>query len=261
MLLAIDAGNTNIVFAVFDGAKLIGSWRSATNAQRTADEHFVYLQSWLQNVPQVANKLTAAIISSVVPDATWNLRELCRERLVLEPMVIGDQRIDLGIKIMMDRPEEVGADRIVNAVAGIAQHKPPLLIIDFGTATTIDVVDTNGSYRGGVIAPGPHLSLQALHMAAAKLPRVEVAKPRQVIGTGTVSAMQSGIYWGYVAMIEGLVTRIKAELGQPAQVIATGGLAALFADATKTIDANDPDLTLRGLQLIYERNQGKIGTA
>ncbi|MBI1272825.1 MAG: type III pantothenate kinase [Alphaproteobacteria bacterium] len=254
MLLAIDAGNTNIVFAVFDGSKLLGSWRSATNAQRTADEHFVFLQTWLYEAGIDRKKLLHAVISNVVPEVTYHLHGLCRDFLGIKPMMVGIPDVKIDMKVVMDQPDEVGADRLVNAIAGLAIKKPPLLILDFGTATTIDVVNAEGDYAGGVIAPGPHLSLHALHNAAARLPRVEFARPQKVIGTGTVSAMQSGIFWGYIGMIEGLISRMKQEVGKGAEVIATGGLASLFADATDAIGLVDKDLTLRGLQIIHERN-------
>lgn len=257
MLLAIDAGNTNIVFAVFSGTELLGSWRALSRAERTADEHAVFLRAWLQEAEIDPAQLQAAIISSVVPDANFQLARLCSEHFGLPPLFVGDPRLDLGVKVMLERPEEVGADRIVNAVAAKAQHRPPFLVIDFGTATTIDYINADGNYCGGVIAPGANLSLQALHMAAAKLPRVAVARPDRLIGGNTVAAMQSGIFWGYIGMIEGLVRRMQQELGQDLPVIATGGLAGLFATATDIFTHRDVALTLRGLQLIYERNRGK----
>jgi len=255
MLLAIDAGNTNTVFALFDGAAQRGAWRAATNAQRTADEYAAFLKPLMREAGLAAEAVTAAIIGSVVPDANFNLLKLCRDHFGCEPMIVGKADVLPGIKIKIARPDETGADRIINAVAGVAAYKPPLLLVDFGTATTFDVVDAEGDYAGGVIAPGINLSLKALHMAAAKLPSVAITRPASVIGTGTVSAIQSGIYWGYVGLIEGLITRIVAEFGQPMTVIATGGLAALFKDALPAIAHIDPDLTLRGLQLIYERNR------
>lgn len=258
MLLAIDAGNTNIVFAVFSGKELLGSWRALSKADRTADEHAVFLRAWLAEAKIDPAKLQAAIISSVVPDANFQLARLCSVHLELQPIFVGDPKLDVGVKVKLDRPEEIGADRIVNAVATLAQYKPPFLVIDFGTATTIDYIDAEGSYCGGAIAPGANLSLQALHMAAAKLPRVAMAKPHRLIGTNTVTAMQSGIFWGYIGMIEGLVTRMQKEVGHKLPVIATGGLSSLFATATDIFTHRDVDLTLRGLQIIYERNIGKV---
>jgi type III pantothenate kinase len=199
----------------------------------------------------------AAIMASVVPEANFHLTKLCRDKFNCEPLMIGDPKLDIGIKIMLDRPEEIGADRIVNAVGGAAAFKPPLLIVDFGTATTFDVVDGDGNYQGGAIAPGINLSLQALHMAAAKLPHVGIAPSKRVIGKNTNEAIQSGVYWGYAGLIEGLIARIKKEFGKPMTVIATGGLAKLFSNAIDGIDHFDPDLTLRGLYKIYERNNKK----
>lgn len=257
MLLAIDAGNTNIVFAVFDGNRMLGAWRSATNVQRTADEYAVFLITLMQEAKLDPKRIDAAIMGSVVPEANFNLTKLCCDHFNCEPLVIGDPKLDVGIKILLDRPEEIGADRIVNAVGGLMSYKPPLLIIDFGTATTFDVVDEQGNYAGGAIAPGINLSLQALHMAAAKLPRIEVAKPKRVVGKNTVEAIQSGIYWGYVGLIEGWMMRLKKETGKNMTVIATGGLARLFEGVIEGIQHIEPDLTLRGLCHIYEHNRKK----
>ncbi len=254
MLLAIDAGNTNTVFALFDGAVMRGVWRSDTKAQRTGDEYAVFLHALMQEKGLDPKDITAAILGSVVPEANFNLVKLCREHFGCELRCVGTADIDPGIQILLDRPEEIGADRIINAVGGLAGHKPPLLIVDFGTATTFDVVDGDGNYIGGVIAPGIQLSLRALHMAAAKLPRIDVAPSKRVIGKNTQEAVQSGIYWGYVGLIDGLITRIKAEHGQPMTVLATGGLAALFRSVLPAIQHHDPDLTLKGLRLLHERN-------
>ena len=194
------------------------------------------------------------IIASVVPGATFNLKRLCKDHFGCEPVIVGQPGVDLGAKALVDRPEEVGADRLVNTVAAAATYKSPLIVIDFGTATTFDVVDADGNYCGGVIAPGLNLSLEALQMAASKLPRVEVQPPEHVIGRNTIACMQSGIFWGYVGLIEGLVSRIRAEYGEPMRVVATGGLAVLFAKATHVIEHTDNELTLRGLLLIHKRN-------
>ena len=254
MLLAIDAGNTNTVFALFDGERQLAAWRTSTNAQRTADEYAVFLATLMQSAGLAPKMIKAAIIGSVVPDANFNLVKLCRDHYGIAPLIVGTPQVRLNIEVKLDRPEEVGADRLINAVAGRAEHRTPLLIVDFGTATTFDVVDSDGNYRGGAIAPGINLSLQALHMAAAKLPRVAVAKPQKIIGTNTVQAIQSGVFWGYVGLIEGMISRIKAEFGQPMTVIATGGLASLYREAIPMIDHTDPDLTLKGLRLIYQLN-------
>ncbi len=254
MLLAIDSGNTNIVFAVFDGDLLRGEWRTSTDTERTADELGVWLNQILAIEGLSRLDIEAAIIASVVPAMVFSLKTLCRRYFHCEPLVVGDDGVDLGIRILLDRPEEVGADRLVNAVAAHHCYPAPLIVIDFGTATTFDVVDALGDYCGGAIAPGINLSLQALHNAAAKLPRVAIDRPKRVIGKATVPAMQSGIFWGYVGLIEGLVGRIEEEFGSEMLVVATGGLAPLFIDATPVIDRLDPDLTLRGLLHIYRRN-------
>ncbi len=256
MLLAIDSGNTNIVFAVYDGDILRGEWRASTDSERTADELGVWLTQLLTIEGLNRLDITAAIVASVVPAMVFGLKTLCRRYFRCEPLVVGDDGVDLGLSILLDRPEEVGADRLVNAVAAHKCYKGPLIVIDFGTATTFDVVDGEGNYCGGAIAPGINLSLEALHAAAAKLPRVAIGRPKQVIGRATVPAMQSGIFWGYLGLIEGLVSRIKEEFGSDMYVVATGGLAPLFADATKAINALDADLTLRGLLEIHRRNCG-----
>ncbi len=256
MLLAIDSGNTNVVFAVFDGEKQLGEWRASNDTNRTSDEYGVWLIQLMKVEGLKPADITDAIIANVVPAATYDLRGLCRRYFECEPLLVGEPDVDLGLKVEVDNPEEVGADRLVSAVGARDTYDGPLIIIDFGTATTFDVVDGEGSYRGGVIAPGINLSLEALHRAAAQLPRVAVKRPKKVIGTGTVLAMQSGIYWGYVGLIEGLVRRIAGEFGSEMTVIATGGLAPLFAEATEVIQHLDPDLTLRGLCTIHRRNSG-----
>ncbi|NWG46661.1 MAG: type III pantothenate kinase [Alphaproteobacteria bacterium] len=253
MLLAIDAGNTNTVFAVFEGETLRAQWRASTNAARTADEYTVWLSQLMGLEGLGRADVTEAIISTVVPQALFSLRQLCVKFFGTEPGVIGDPKLDLGIRINLERPDVVGADRLVNAVAAHAAYEGALIVIDFGTATTFDVVSPSGDYEGGVIAPGINLSLEALHQAAAKLPRIAVERPKKVIGTDTVPAMQSGVYWGYVGLIEGLVARIKAEYGAPMTVISTGGLAALFRHSTDVIEHVDPDLTMRGLLTIHRR--------
>jgi type III pantothenate kinase len=258
MLLAIDVGNTNTVFAVFDGDALKGQWRSATETRRTADEHAVWLDHLLQRGGLSLESIDAAIISSVVPQSLFSLRLFCERYCRCVPLVIGEPGVKLGIKINIDRPDEVGADRLVNAVAAHMRHKGALIIIDFGTATTFDAVSARGDYEGGVIAPGINLSLEALHRAAAQLPRIAVAPPPRVIGKSTVPAMQSGVYWGYVGLIEGIVNRMKQELGAPSSTIATGGLAPLFADATETIERVDPDLTILGLLEIHRRSTKRV---
>jgi type III pantothenate kinase len=255
MLLAINANNTNTVFAIWDRATLKGSWRTATEGTRTADEYVVWLDHLLALEGLSRADVDGAIIASVVPDVNFNLLTLCRRYCRTDPLVIGEKGVALGTKALVDRPEDVGADRLVNTVAAHDRYKGPLIVVDFGTATTFDVVDRDGNYCGGVIAPGINLSLRALEMAAAKLPSVRIRRAERVIGKDTVSCMQSGIYWGYVGLVEGLVQRIRAERGERMDVIVTGGLAPLFAGATDIIDHIDPDLTLWGLCLIYRQNR------
>ncbi|MBM3486808.1 MAG: type III pantothenate kinase [Alphaproteobacteria bacterium] len=255
MLLAIDSGNTNIVFAVFEGDTLKGEWRSSNDSRRTADEYGIWLSQLMALNAIKGEAVREAIIATVVPETLFSLKTLCRRYFRCEPLVVGEAGVDVGIGVLVDSPEEVGADRLVNAVAAQARYGGPLVVIDFGTATTFDVVDAGGNYCGGVIAPGVNLSMEALHMAAAKLPHVAIQRPRTVIGKRTVPAMLSGVYWGYVGLIEGLVSRIKAEFGAPMKVIATGGLSPLFADATCVIEILDVELTLRGLAAIHRHNK------
>ncbi|MFQ5773213.1 MAG: type III pantothenate kinase [Kiloniellaceae bacterium] len=256
MLLAIDSGNTNIIFAVYDGAdRLRGSWRASTEAKRTADEYAVWLTQLMALEDLRPADIEGAIIANVVPATMYALRTLCRRYFGTEPLVVGEPGTDIGIEVRIERPDQVGEDRLVNAVAAHAQYGGPLIVIDFGTATTFDVIGEDGAYEGSVIAPGINLSLEALDRAAAKLPRIAIKEPPQrVIGQATVPAMESGAYWGYVGLVEGLVSRIKAEDGRDMKVVATGGLAPLFARATSCIDEIDPDLTLRGLRLLYRAN-------
>jgi type III pantothenate kinase len=253
MLLVIDAGNTNVVMAIYDGQRWRGIWRIATEPQRTSDEYAVWLTTLLQLAGLKLEQVSAAAIGTVVPAALYHLRRLCRDWFEVEPLVALSS-LDWGFEIKVDNPDEVGADRLLNALAGHRKYTGPLVVIDFGTATTFDVVDDTGSYIGGVIAPGINLSIEALHRAAARLPRIGIGRPQAVIGRNTVQAMQSGIYWGYIAMIEGLVTRIQTEYGGGLKVIATGGLAPLLAEGTMLIGHIDPDLTLDGLRWLAERN-------
>jgi len=253
-LLAVDAGNTNTVFAVFEGEAIKGVWRIATRAHRTADEYAAMLSQLMALKRIGLEDVGDVVISSVVPHANFALRTLCRQYFHCDPLMV-NQETQLGIKVFATG---VGADRLVNAVAGHVAYTGPLIIIDFGTATTFDVVDADGNYCGGIIAPGINLALEALHQAAASLPRIAVEKPAKVIGNATVPAMQSGVYWGYVGLIEGLVQRIKDEFGKPMKVVATGGLAPVFDAASRAIDHVDRDLTIRGLREIFRRNvQGR----
>src|SRR3974390_228384 len=256
MLLAIDAGNTNIVFAVHDGHTVRAEWRAVTETARTADEYAVMLMPLLQLQGIGFEDIDCAIIATVVPAALFDLKLLCRRYFSCEPAVVGDPNVDLGLRVLTDRPAAVGADRLVNAVAAHAAHKGALIVVDFGTATTFDIVGANGDYEGGVIAPGANLSAEALHRAAAMLPRVAVERTQAVIGKDTEPAMRSGLFWGYLGLIEGLVARSKEEYGAPMTVIATGGLGGLFFKQTPAIDLLDDDLTIRGLVLIHARNAG-----
>ena len=253
MLLVVDAGNTNVVFAVHDGSTWRGTWRIATEPQRTSDEYAVWLLSLLTLSGLRREQIERAVIGTVVPAALYHLRRLVRDWFNTEPL-IARSTLDWGFDIKVDAPAEVGADRLLNSLAAHQAYTGPLVVIDFGTATTFDVVDKTGAYIGGVIAPGINLSIEALHKAAARLPRIGIGRPQAVIGRATVPAMQSGIYWGYVGLIEGLVTRIRAEWDAPLRVVATGGLAPLLAEGTTIIDVIDPDLTLDGLRLLADRN-------
>jgi type III pantothenate kinase len=257
MLLAVDAGNTNVVFAVHDGHEWRGRWRVATRADRTSDEYAVWLLALLQHCGLKATEIDRCVLGTVVPAALYNLRRLCREWFHCEPLV-ARAGLDWGFSIRVDNPDEVGADRLLNALASHHHYRGPLVVIDFGTATTFDVVDDDGAYLGGAIAPGINLSIEALHQAAARLPRIGIGRPQAVIGRATVPAMQSGIYWGYVGLIEGVVARIRAEFGKPLKVIATGGLAPLFAEGTAVIERSDQDITLEGLRLLAQRNPAPI---
>lgn len=253
MLLAIEQGNTNTVFAVHDGETWIAQWRTATESTRTADEYAVWLSQFLHMQGLALKVLDACIISTVVPQSLFNLRNLSRRYLKAEPLVIGENA-ELGIAVRIDNPAEAGADRLVNAIGAHIRYGGPLIVLDSGTATTFDLVGEDGAFEGGAICPGVNLSLEALHKAAARLPRVAIQKPAHVIGKNTVGSMQSGVYWGYVSLIEGMVARIKAEYGRPLRVIGTGGMASLFQGATDCIDDFDPDITVRGLLEVWRRN-------
>ena len=253
MLLVVDAGNTNVVFAVHDGAAWRGIWRIATEPQRTSDEYAVWLLSLLGHSGLRRDDIQHSVIGTVVPAALYHLRRLCRDWFASEPL-IARSSLDWGFDIKVDNPAEVGADRLLNSLAAHQAYGGPLVVVDFGTATTFDVIDVDGAYLGGVIAPGINLSIEALHKAAARLPRIGIGRPQAVIGRSTVPAMQSGIYWGYVGLIEGLVHRIQAEYDAPLKVVATGGLAPLLAEGTTVIGIIDPDLTLDGLRLLAQRN-------
>ena len=253
MLLVVDAGNTNVVFAVHDGETWRGIWRIATEPQRTSDEYAVWLLTLLSFCALKPADVDRAVIGTVVPAALYHLRRLCREYFSTEPLV-ARSNLDWGFDIRVDNPAEVGADRLLNSLAAHREYTGPLVVIDFGTATTFDVVGADGAYLGGVIAPGINLSIEALHKAAARLPRIGIGRPQAVIGTSTIPAMQSGIYWGYVGLIEGLVARIQSEYDGSLKVVATGGLAPLLAEGTTVIGIIAPQLTLDGLRLLADRN-------
>ena len=258
MLLAIDAGNTNLVFALVEDGVIRARWRIATDPRRTADQYAVWLHQLLQLEGHSRDAVTAVIIGTVVPRALHNLEVLARKYFGVEPLVAGREPVEWGIDLDVAEPKSVGADRALNAIAAHAIHEGDLIVIDFGTATTFDVVDYSGAYKGGIIAPGINLSLDALVTAAAKLPRIAIEAPKghlSVIGRTTEDQMHIGIYWGYVAMIEGLVERMKAEIGRPVTVVSTGGLATLFDQNTEIFDAIEPDLTIQGLSLLHKRTQ------
>lgn len=250
MLLAIDIGNTNTVFALFEDDELKESWRCRTESSRSADEYAVFLNQLFTLSQAHWTDIEDIIVSSVVPDATFHVERFCRKYTDCVPFFVDAEYTNLVIDL--DMPGEIGADRLVNAVAVVEHYQTPAIVIDFGTATTFDVVDAGGIYRGGVIAPGVRLSIEALSRRTAKLPQVEIKKPKRMIGKNTAAAMQSGMYWGYIGLIEGIVEKIEQEMGQDAYVIATGGLAPLYAQSTDVIDLVDEHLILKGLLRIYQ---------
>ena len=263
MLLAIDCGNTNTGFAVFDNNSCIGKWRTSTNPNRTADEYAVWLTQLLALKSLSLKDINSIIIANVVPETEFNLQYLCEQYFFLQPMIVGDKDLNLGIDIHIDEPSELGADRIVNAVGANDLYKGPLIIIDFGTATTFDITESDGSYAGGLIVPGINLSLEALYNAASRLPRITIEpQPKSkrsndtysIIGKSTKTAMRSGIFWGYIGLIEGIIERVKGEYNIPMQTVATGGLAPVFAGSNAAIDFVDQDITIHGLVLISNRN-------
>jgi len=258
MLLAVDAGNTNLVFALVEGGVIRARWRIATDPRRTADQYAVWLHQLLELEGFTREDVSAVIVGTVVPRALHNLEVLASKYFGVEAVIAGQGAAEWGVPLDVAEPRSVGADRVLNVIAAHALHEGDLIIIDFGTATTFDVVDFSGAYKGGIIAPGINLSLDALVNAAARLPRVAIEAPESasVVGRTTEEQMHIGIYWGYVAMIEGLVERLKAEIGRPVQVIATGGLATLFDAHTEAFDAIEGDLTIQGLAMLYERSQG-----
>ena len=255
MLLVADVGNTNVVFALFQGREIKTRWRIATDPRRTGDEYAVWLLQLLAIEGYAREDVKRIIFGSVVPRAVHNLTVLAQKYFGVEPLIAGQGSADWGIAVDVDEPRSLGADRALNAIAAHAKYEGDLIVIDFGTATTFDAVDFTGAYKGGIIAPGINLSLDALVGNTAKLPRIAIEAPRtnSVIGTNTEDQMLIGVYWGYVALMEGLTARMKAEIGRPAKVVATGGLAILFDQHTELFDHVDNDLTLDGLAILAER--------
>jgi type III pantothenate kinase len=254
MLLAIDCGNTNTVFSIWDGTRFLATWRTSTETQRTADQYYVWL-STLMEFQKIDAQITDMIISSTVPRVVFNLRVLADRYFDTRPLVVGKPDCALPVDVRVDAGTQVGPDRLVNTVAGHDLFGGDLIVVDFGTATTFDVVAEDGAYVGGVIAPGVNLSLMALHQAAAALPHVDISKPAQVVGTNTVACMQSGVFWGYVGLVREICTRIKTERERSMKIIATGGLAPLFQQTDELFDAVDDTLTMHGLTVIHKFNQ------
>ncbi len=257
MLLAVDVGNTNVVFALFQEREIKARWRIATDPRRTGDEYAVWLLQLLAIEGFDRSAIKQIIVGSVVPRAVHNLTVLGEKYFGLTPLIAGEGAVEWGIAVDVDEPRSLGADRALNAIAAHAKYEGDLIVIDFGTATTFDAVDFNGAYKGGIIAPGINLSLDALVGNTAKLPRIAIRTPESdsVIGRNTEDQMLIGVYWGYVAMMEGLIARMRAEIGRPARVVATGGLAILFDEHTALFDAVDSDLTLDGLAILAERER------
>jgi type III pantothenate kinase len=258
MLLAVDAGNTNVVFALVEGEEIKARWRIATDPRRTGDEYAVWLHNLMALEGMTPDDVEAVIVGTVVPRAVHNLEVLASKYFNVDALIAGHSPVEWPMRLDVDEPQSVGADRALNVLAAHALYPEDLIVIDFGTATTFDVVDYEGSYKGGIIAPGINLSLDALVGAAAMLPRIAIEAPDRtntVIGTTTEDQMHIGVYWGYVAMIEGLVARIRAEIGRPAKVVSTGGLATLFDENTDIFDAIEPDLTIQGLVMLYQSSR------
>ncbi|WP_332633172.1 type III pantothenate kinase [Halalkalibacter flavus] len=253
MIMVVDVGNTNIVLGVYKGKELRYHWRIATSRQKTEDEWAMSLKGLFEHEKLSFGEIEGIIISSVVPPIMYTLELMCKKYFGIKPMVIGPG-IKTGLNVKYDNPKEVGADRIVNAVAAIQLYGSPLIVVDFGTATTYCYINEDRQYMGGAISPGISISTEALYTRASKLPRIEIAKPKNVLGTNTVHAMQAGIFYGYVGQVDGIVNRMKAQASTVPTVIATGGMASLVASETETIDVVEPFLTLKGLQMIYEKN-------
>jgi len=254
LIFVFDIGNTNIVLGVYDGDKLTQHWRIETNRYKTEDEYGMIIKSLFDHVGLKFADIDGIVISSVVPPIMFSLERMCHKYFNIKPLVVGPGT-KTGLNIKYDNPKEVGADRIVNAVAAIQEYGSPLIIVDFGTATTFCYINEHKQYMGGAIAPGINIATEALYSKAAKLPRIEIARPDGVVGKNTVAAMQSGILYGYVGQVEGIVKRMKEQSSENPKVIATGGLANLISQESNAIDVVDPFLTLKGLQLIYKKNK------
>lgn len=257
MLLCVDIGNTNTVLGLYRGPELLTHWRIMTDYQKMPDEYGILLLSFLARDGISPKEIDGIALASVVPPVTDIFLEMLDEYLGVEPLVVGTG-VKTGVPVRYDAPRDVGADRIVNAVAGYRTYGGPACIVDFGTATTFDAISVRGEYLGGAIAPGIRVAAEALFQRTAKLPRIDLQRPQHAIGTNTVEAMRSGILFGYVGLVEGMVARFRVELGPDMRVIATGGLAEVIARETKVIESVDPWLTLKGLRLIYELNEGAL---
>jgi type III pantothenate kinase len=254
MILVVDVGNTNIVLGLYEGRRLLHDWRLSTNRSSTADEYGMMMYNLFQHAGIRLDQVEGVIISSVVPPLMFVLEQLCLKYVKKVPLIVGPG-VKTGLNIRYENPREVGADRIVNAVAAIELYGPPCIVVDFGTATTFDYIDEAGQYIGGAVAPGIGISTEALYQRAAKLPRIELVKPKSVVGRNTVASMQAGIIFGFAGQVDGIVDRIREEFGTKPRVIATGGLADLISKESRTIETVNQLLTLQGLQIIYERNQ------
>ncbi|MEQ6389441.1 type III pantothenate kinase [Bacillaceae bacterium S4-13-58] len=259
MLFVLDVGNTNAVLGVFKGGELTHHWRMKTDRYKTEDEFGILITSLFSYEGLSVSDIDGIVISSVVPPVMFSLEKMCQKYFRIEPFVVGRFNVETGLNMKYPNPAEIGADRIVNAVGALQEHTPPFIIIDFGTATTFCYIDEEGAYCGGAIAPGINISTEALYSAAAKLPKIEIQKPKNIIGSSTIEAMQAGIFYGYVAQVDGIVTRMKQSVDKHPKVIATGGLAKLISHESQTIEIVDPFLTLKGLFHIYNRNQKEKG--